>query len=136
VKYGKIGTVICRSFLERKISNSTGQAETYAMQALAKEIVWARLLATELRQNVSLPIKVFADNKGVVKQSTKAINHSTAKHYRVAQAYIRSLAQEGILEVGTVHTSVNGADFLTKANPRDVFSRHCRTVMGPQEPPK
>ena len=90
-KLGKSGAVMCSSSLEKKISTSTGQAETYAMQSLVKEVVWERHLLNELRFPQPKPTLALTDNDGVLKQSTKAINHSTAKHYRIAQAYIRSI---------------------------------------------
>lgn len=125
--------MVCRSFLERKISTSTGQAETYAMQALAKEVVWTRLLATELRCTLDGPTEVVTDNNGVTKQSTKAVNHSTAKHYRVAQAYIRSLVEDRTLSVGRIDTTNNASDMLTKALYREAFIRHREVIMGPQD---
>ena len=107
------------------------------MQALTKEVVWIRLLAAELRLSKALsePTVVVVDNDGVVKQSTKAVNHSTAKHYRVAQAFIRSAVDDLALWVEPVHTSLNPADMFTKALPRDSFTRHRRAIMGPQENP-
>jgi len=39
VKLGEYGTVACNSSLERKISTSTGQAETYSLASLVKEVV-------------------------------------------------------------------------------------------------
>jgi hypothetical protein len=126
---------VCASSLERKVSTSTGQAETYAMQSLAKEVVWCRLLAEELGHPMEGPTEVKTDNAGVYLQSTKAINHSTAKHYRVAQAYIRSLVADGTLKVGQVISTLNGSDMFTKSLPQLLMDRHCLTVMGPQECP-
>lgn len=80
------------------------------------------------------PTPVFTDNDGVIKQSTKAINHTAAKHYRTAQAYIREKQASAVIKVGSVDTSQNAADMLTKALPKDAFFRHRQTIMGPQQP--
>ena len=45
----KLGTIYCKSSLEKKISTSTGQAETYALSSLVKDVVWTRQLAQEIR---------------------------------------------------------------------------------------
>ena len=106
-KLGDYGAVVCNSHLERKICTSTGQGETYAMQSLTKEVVWDRHLLHELHHGQESRTPLLTDNDGVMKQSTKAINHSTAKHYRIAQAYIRSKVDDGTIEVGSVDTSLN-----------------------------
>ena len=134
-KLGEYGAVVCKSSLERKISTSTGQAETYAMQSLVKEVVWVRHLLNELRFPQMKPTLVDTDNAGVVKQSTKAINHSTAKHYRISQAYIRSKVEDGTLKVGSIASSQNAADMATKALHAPPFLLHRKEIMGPQSPP-
>ena len=133
-KLGKSGAVMCSSSLEKKISTSTGQAETYAMQSLVKEVVWERHLLRELRFPQSNPTSLATDNAGVLKQSTKAVNHSTAKHYRIAQAYIRSMVNNKTIEVERVSTEDNAADLFTKALHAPTFLRHRATIMGPQTP--
>ena len=133
-KIGECGTIMCRSSLERKICTSTGQAETYAMQSLTKNVVWTRHLMEDLGCSQKSPTPVFTDNDGVIKQSTKAINHTAAKHYRTAQAYIREKQASAVIKVGSVDTSQNAADMLTKALPKDAFFRHRQTIMGPQQP--
>ena len=133
-KLGKSGAVMCSSSLEKKISTSTGQAETYAMQSLVKEVVWERHLLSELRFHQCSPTLLLTDNDGVLKQSTKAINHSTAKHYRIAQAYIRSMVQNQTIKVDRIDTAANPADLFTKALHAPAFHRHRATIMGPQSP--
>jgi hypothetical protein len=104
------------------------------MQSLVKEIVWERHLLSELRFCQSKPTLLLTDNDGVLKQSTKAINHSTAKHYRIAQAYIRSMVRNQTIKVDRVDTAANPADLFTKALHAPAFHRHRATIMGPQSP--
>ena len=88
-KLGEYGAVSVVCSLERKISTSTGQAETYALVSLVKEVIWVRHLLRELGFGQDSPTVLRTDNAGVFNQSTKAINHTMAKHYRISQAYIR-----------------------------------------------
>jgi hypothetical protein len=134
-KIGAYGNLSCSSSREKKISNSTTQAETYAHVSGCKEVVWDRLLLRELNFPMLRPTPVKVDNDGVVKQSAKAINHASAKHYRVSQAYIRHLNDNQTVKTTEVNTKYNDADFLTKALPAAAFQRHRLAVMGPQEPP-
>jgi hypothetical protein len=131
-KLGQFGAIVASSKLERKISTSTGQAETYAMVSLVKEVVWERHLLHELRHTQEEPTCVATDNDGVLKQSTKAINHSEAKHYRIGQAYIRSNGDDGTIRVEGIDTADNPADIFTKALHATAFTRHRDTIMGPQ----
>jgi hypothetical protein len=129
------GTVSSSSKLERKIATSTGQAETYALVALTKEVVWLRHLLWDLGFPQSAPTPAYTDNDGVLSQATKAINHAAAKHYRLGQAYVRQLGKSKVIKVKGISTSDNAADIFTKALAAPLFLKHRLTIMGPQAPP-
>jgi hypothetical protein len=133
-KLGKYGAIVASNKLERKISTSIGQAETYAMVSLVKEMVWERHLLHELRHAQSGPTLVATYNDRVMKESTKAINHSGAKHYRIGQAYIRSNGEDNTVKVEGIDTADNPADIFTKALAVSALTRHRDTIMGPQTP--
>jgi hypothetical protein len=130
-KLGEYGTIVASSKLERKVSTSTGQAETYAMESLIKELLWERHLLEELKHAQSEPSVALTDNDGVLKQSTKAVNHTTAKHYRISQAFIRSHNGSAVTVAG-VDTDKNPSDMYTKALHTVPFVRHRAAIMGPQ----
>lgn len=133
---GQFGCISSSSTLERKISNSTGMSETYAHVGLAKEILWDRHILSDLGFPQTDATPAFTDNEGVKNQSTKAINHAGAKHYRIAQAMIRQLNFDSVMETLYVNTRDNPADFLTKALAGPAFARHKMATMGPQECPQ
>ena len=135
LKLGEYGAIITHCGLERKLCTSTGQAETYAMAGLVKDVVWLRALMHELHFPLEEPTRLDTDNDGVFKQSTKVINHTTAKHYRINQAYIRSKVKELLIKVFSVNTAYNASDIFTKALPKDAFLRHKTTICGPQVAP-
>jgi hypothetical protein len=134
LKLGEFGAVVATCGLDRKISTSSGQAETYAMQSLVKDTVWARGLLRELGFPMDGPTPLRTDNDGVLKQSTKTVNHSTAKHYRIAQAYIRQQVSDLTIAVQGEDTETNESDIFTKALPAPAFLRHQSTILGPQMP--
>ena len=131
-KLGAYGTVLAHCGLDRKISTATGQAETYAMQGLVKDVVWLRTLLAELGFPMKDATQLGTDNDGVFKQSTKTVNHTAAKHYRIAQAYIRQHWRELIIKVLSVNTNDNAADMFTKALNAGPFLHHRHGIMGPQ----
>jgi hypothetical protein len=136
LKLGQHGAAITHCGLERKLCTATGQAETYAMVSLVKDAIWLRALLYELHFPMHEPTLLATDNDGVFLQSTKAVNHTTAKHYRISQAFIRSKVFELIVKVIGVNTNDNGADIFTKALARAPFLRHKSTIMGPQDRPE
>jgi len=133
---GKYGCIHNGTSLEKKICTSTGQAETYAFASLAKEILWDRLMMAELGFPQVGPTLARTDNDGVLIQSTKSVNHAAAKHYRIAQNFIRQLCSDKVIEAVRVDTDLNPSDMGTKALHAPVFVRHRLSVMGPQEPPR
>ena len=134
-KLGQFGIIISGCNLERKICTSTGQAETYALVSLIKSVIWLRNLLTDLGHPMEGPTALYVDNDGVKQQSTKVINHSTAKHYRISQAYIRQQVEDGVVTILRVSSERNPADMNTKALHALSFHRHQGATMGPQVPP-
>ena len=132
VRMGACGNISSSCFLEKKVCTSTGQAETYAFMSLCKELVWLRHLLQELGYTQKDASVGLCDNDGVINQSTKTINHTTAKHYRIAQAFIRQLCRDDVITAVAVDTHNNSADLFTKALAFQAFARHRLSIMGPQ----
>ena len=131
-KVGKYGAVSFNCTLERKVSTSTQQAETYALASLCKSTVWLRQLFHELGFPQDGPTPQGTDNRGAFLQSTKQVNHASAKHFRVEQAFIRQLTGNGTIRVDKVSTDLMSADIFTKALTKIPFLKHRDTIMGPQ----
>ena len=132
---GGYGNISCRSHLEKKNASSTLQAETYAHLNLCKEIEWARNILLELDYPQLAPTIALCDNHGVITQITKQVNHSVAKHFRLAQGYIRCMTDDKIVLPTDVDSEDNQADILTKPLTRIPFEKHRLSIMGPQGRP-
>lgn len=137
VRLGEFGCISNGSSLEKKICNSTGQAETYAFARLCREAIWVRNMLSEMGfpQVVKEPTELQSDNQGVLIQSEKFVNHSAAKHYRIAQAFIRQLVADGVVKGSGIESGKNCSDLGTKPLLAEAFVRHRYSIMGPQEPP-
>jgi len=133
LRLGEYGCVVGACGLERKLCTSTGDAETYAMMSMAKGTVWLRTLLEELHHGMNQSTLLRTDNAGVFTQSTKMVNHTAAKHYRISQAYIRQLVERGEIKVIKEDSDKNEADIYTKALGNAAYLRHARAIMGPQE---
>ena len=110
---------------------STVHAETYAFHSMTKNALWVKELMHELKIGGLGPTKLFTDNEGVVKHTTKAVNHTKAKHFRIAQAYIRQHQDNGVIDAGHVGSQNNPADMFTKPLNRITLAKHRDTIMGP-----
>jgi hypothetical protein len=132
---GEFGCISSSSFLERKVCTSTGQAESYAYARLCREVIWERNMLREMGFPQLMPTEIQTDNQGVLIQSEKSINHSVAKHYRIAQAFIRQLVASGVVKGSDVRSGQNSSDIGTKPLLSEPFFRHRLAIMGPQEPP-
>jgi hypothetical protein len=124
IKLGDFGTVSSGCYLERKVATSPGHAETYAMQSVVKDVTWFRHLLSELQHPQLARTTVTTDNDGVRIQSTKPINYSKARHFRVSQAYVRGKEEDGTIDVQRVDTDQNPADLFTKPLHSLLFVRH------------
>ena len=134
-KLGKFGAVSFHSMLERKVSTSTQQAETYALAWGIRDVLWLRTLLHEIGVPVLCPTRVDTDNQGVFLQSSKQVNHATAKHFRISQAFIRQVGEDGFCDVEKIDTKLNHSDIFTKALNPELFRIHRAAIMGPQAPP-
>ena len=134
-RLGEFGCISSSSSLERKVCTSTGQAETYAFARLCREVIWERNMLCEMGFPQLMPTEIQTDNQGVLIQSEKSINHSAAKHYRIAQAYIRQLVASGVVKGSDVRSGENSSDIGTKPLLSEPFARHRLAIMGPQKPP-
>ena len=132
-RLGEYGCISSNSFLERKICTSTGQAEAYAYARACREMIWERGMLGDVGFPQLRPSEMQTDNQGVLIQSGKCVNHSVAKHYRIAQAFIRQLVAGGIIKATYVESGKNSADIGTKPLLAEAFVRHRLAIMGPQE---
>ena len=132
---GEFGCISSSSTMERKLCTSTGQAETYAFARLCRQIIWERNMICEMGFPQLKPTEVLTDNQGVLIQSEKSVNHSAAKHYRIAQAFVRQLVTSGVVKGRAVGTDNDSSDLGTKPLLTEPFVRHRLKIMGPQQAP-
>ena len=115
-------TVIFRSTVERRVANSTCEAESYALRNACREVEWTRGLLRELGMLHHGPTTVFQDNQSTIKLSKNPVMHDRSKHYRIAQHYVRSLVTTEAIKLEYLPTKDMLADIFTKALPISTFS--------------
>ena len=127
---GACGLLINASKLIRKVSDSTAQAETYAGVMAVKSILWLRELCKEMGLEQVGPTVLRGDNLTMVEQSGVSMNHERSRHYRIAQAFIRSAVEDGLVKI--VHDCSDNleADINTKILGRVKFIKFFDRISG------
>ena len=115
--------------------DAAGGDVLYAFSDLAKEVAWDRDILGELNFEQEDGTLSKCDNDGVLIQSTKMVNHSVAKHFRIAQGFIRDMTKQKLIAPTRVASVDNQSDILTKPLRKLLFEKHRLSIMGPQQSP-
>lgn len=130
IKIGEFGNLINSSKLIRKVSDSTPQAETYAGVMAVKHIIWFREMLKEVGLEQKDPTVLRGDNQTMVQQTEVSMNHERSRHYRIAQAFIRSAVEERIVKVVHDRSDNLEADVNTKILGKVKFVKFFNRILG------
>jgi hypothetical protein len=124
------GALFFSAKLQKKVSDSTFMAETYAAHRACKEILFFVDLCTFLKFKVTLPIPLCVDNGNVYNLNSGSINHAGSKHFRISQSFIVDCIRRGIVKMMKIDSRVNFSDALTKALGKVLHYQHCYDCFG------
>ena len=114
---------------QTSVALSSCEAEIVAGSEAAKEAVHQSGLAAEYDAIGSDPIDLFMDNESGIKVAYNPEHFGRMKHVDRRHFFVRECVEEHKLRVPYVATADNLADFLTKAQPADVFIRMRNIIM-------
>ena len=119
ILYAGGGPIIWRSTLQTIVAQSSCESEFIALNAIARECEWTRVVYNELFKGVfdqenSAAVPVFADNAGANSLATSFMINKRSKHFRVRLYYVRQQVQDGVMQVVKVGTASNVGDGFTK----------------------
>lgn len=95
-------------------AQSTAEAELFAVNEAAKEIVWARILLGELGWSCDKATPLHVDNSAALRFTKNRLVRSGLKHIDLKQYYIQDLVDQHTLSTIFCPTKVQVADCLTK----------------------
>ena len=124
-------TVLWASQKQTSVACSTAEAEYIAASEASRDIRWLRVFLAEIGQ-------AQADSTSLAMDSTAAIRtaleeggmNGRRKHINVRHHFILEQVKEGFVELFWVPTADELADIMTKALPRESFTRLVAQVMG------
>lgn len=103
-----------RSKKQSVVARSTVEAELRSMASGLCELLWLRLLLTELRLFKGGPLRLHCDNQAAINIVNNPVQHDRTKHIEIDRHFIKEKLDEGVLQVGFVKTGDQLADVLTK----------------------
>ena len=124
------GAVSWRSKKQTSVALSTAEAEYVALAGATQEALWMRQLSTELNDKPPTEAMViFEDNQSAIAMTKNPQFHGRSKHIAIKYHFVRDKVAEGIVKIQYCPTTEMIADMLTKALPKDIFTK-LRVMIG------
>ena len=96
------------------------------MASTTKEIVWLRLLLADIGVSFSHPTSMYYDNQSYIQIAHNSVFHDRTKHIEIDCHLTRHHLKRGTITLHFVSSSLQIADFFTKAH----FISHFRFLVG------
>ena len=104
-----------RSKKQSVVARSTAEAELRSMASGLCELLWLRLLLTELRLFKGGPLRLHCDNQAAINIVNNPVQHDRTKHVEIDSFFIKEKLDEGIIELNYVSAGHQDAVSLTKS---------------------
>ncbi|KAG9511488.1 hypothetical protein KCV07_g10138, partial [Aureobasidium melanogenum] len=125
------GPISWASKRQKTVAQSTCEAEYIAGFKAAQELLWMQNLINNLGvpDVMTLDTPLYIDNQAALKLSRNPQYHDRTKHIAIKYHFLREATIAGRIDPTYVASRDNLADVLTKATPRETFTR-LTTGMG------
>ena len=119
------GIISYRAALQKTQALSSAEAEYVSLSDAGREATYITNVLRELDIiPQGGPIPLYSDSSAAIAMTQyKGVNHRT-KHIALRHHFIKSLIDEGTIEVRKIGTEDNPADILTKATDKVTLARH------------
>ena len=103
----------------------TAEAELRAMAHGVCEVIWLKILLTELGLFQSKPLLLYYGNKAALDIAHNPVQHGRTKHIEIDRHFIKENLDQGIICMPHVRSCDQVADMLTKGLSEKVFLSLC-----------
>ena len=121
--------ILWRTTLQKRKALSTAEAEYRAATCATKDILWLRILLSEIDRAETKPTKVYEDNAACIKMVENPVVSGRNKYIELDCHFVRDHCKIGNIEMCKVSTKLQRADVLTKNLPRADFDRHVSALL-------
>lgn len=108
------GPVSWRTKKQQSTALSSTEAVSIAASLACQEIIWLKLLLTELGFAPDGPVTLLCDNRSSISLALDSRHHQQSKHIDIRFHFIREQITSGEVDLQYVPTDLNAADILTK----------------------
>ena len=105
------------------VALSSCEAEYVALSEAAREAIFLQQIYSDIKGMYTEPVLIMADNQGAMQLAANPIHHQRSKHIDIKFHFIRSLLEQGKIEIRYVPTNENLADIFTKSLNKNKLSR-------------
>ena len=127
VVYLNGAAVSCKSQGQKIVAQSTTEAELYAVNMVAQDMLYVKRLLESLELRVQLPMLLYCDNKGCVDLINNFSCGGRTRHVEARYLALREL--KNILKVVWISGDQNEADVFTKNLQGPLFNQHISHFM-------
>jgi len=107
------------------VARSTAEAEFRSMVSGLCEVMWLKILLTEIQLYDRTPPQLYCDNQATINMVNNPVHHDRTKHVGIDRHFIREKLEDGTLQISFVKSSDQLADVLTKGINVVVFDKLC-----------
>lgn len=122
------GAVSWRTKKQPVVSLSTTEAEYKSTVEAGQELSWLEVICTDLQYPLSRPVTLFNDNQGAIALANNPVFQARSKHIETQYHWILEKVLDGVFKLVYVATGEMLADIFTKALPRVLHERCCRSL--------
>ena len=99
------------------VAHSTAEAELVASSWAAREMIGLKNLVNEVFPSLKITLVMFGDNEAANLMAACQAGIRKVRHLDLANLYVRTVTEQGLIRVQYVESSKNVADMLTKVLP-------------------
>jgi hypothetical protein len=99
---------------QENITMSSTEAELVAVNDLANEVAWWRLLAKDFCHDIVRPVELLCDNTSTVALSKHSGNFRSTKHIEIKHLKVRERTEAGEVALKWFPSNANASDIFTK----------------------
>jgi hypothetical protein len=116
--------IATKSKLGRSVTQSSTEAEYFAISEIAKEVLFTKQLLDTIGIEIELPIIIRVDNVGAIFLANNFSVSQKTKHIDIRAHFIREYIEDGILKLVFIRSEDNDSDIFTKNLSEDLFNKH------------
>ncbi|KAL5567394.1 hypothetical protein UlMin_030558 [Ulmus minor] len=106
--------VTWRSKKQSVVARSSAEAEFRSMAQGICELIWIKLILTDLGVKLEGPMKLYCDNISAISIAHNPVQHDRTKHVEIDRHFIKEKLENGVICIPYVTSEGQLADFLTK----------------------